>query len=165
MQTVDVRRADLNNAADQAAILTMLDAYSSDPMGDGKPLDSAVRARLIEGLRTFPTTRVLLAWLDGNPVGVAVCFIGFSTFRAQPLINIHDLAVLPGYRGAGIGKQLLAAVEAMARELGCCKITLEVLENNHMARAAYAKAGFAPVTYDPAAGSALFLARPLWSVT
>ena len=39
---------------------------------------------------------------------------------------------------------LFAAIEQRARELGCCKLTLEVLENNHRARRVYAAAGFAP---------------------
>ena len=46
-----------------------------------------------------------------NPVGAAVCFIGFSTFAAKPLINIHDFVVLPAARGKGVGRRLLEAVE------------------------------------------------------
>ena len=36
-----------------------------------------------------------------KPVGLATTFEGFSTFAAKPLINIHDIAVLPDYRGRG----------------------------------------------------------------
>ena len=69
----------------------MVDAYSRDAMGDGKPLDQDVRAQLIPGLRRHPTTLIFLAFDGDQPVGAAVCFIGFSTFAAKPLINIHDL--------------------------------------------------------------------------
>ena len=94
-------------------------------------------------------------------MGIAVCFREIPTFAARPLINIHDLAVVPSHRSNGIGRQLLDAVEAKARGLDCCKVTLEVLENNDRARQAYEAAEFAPVVYEPAAGTALFLAKPL----
>ena len=48
-----------------------------------------------------------------------------------------------------------------ARQLGCCKLTLEVLSNNRRALAAYERAGFAPYVLDPAAGQALFLQKLL----
>jgi len=81
--------------------------------------------------------------IDGDrPVGAAICFIGFSTFAAKLLINIHDFVVLPASRGKGVGRRLLDAVEGKARELGCCKLTLEVMDNNHHALRMYQAAGF-----------------------
>jgi ribosomal protein S18 acetylase RimI-like enzyme len=94
-------------------------------------------------------------------IGIAVCFIGFSTFAARPLINVHDLAVLPAYRRCGAGRMLLAAVERKARTLGCCKVTLEVLENNRRAMKVYRAAGYAQATYTQEAGGALFYAKHL----
>jgi RimJ/RimL family protein N-acetyltransferase len=38
--------------------------------------------------------------------------------------------------------QLLSAVEQLGREINCCRITLEVLENNHRARRVYQQFGF-----------------------
>ena len=55
----------------------------------------------------------------------------------------------------------VALLDHCARELGCCKLTLEVLSNNARAVAAYQRAGFAPYVLDPAAGYALFLQKPL----
>jgi ribosomal protein S18 acetylase RimI-like enzyme len=72
--------------------------------------------------------------------GVATCFEGFSTFACQPLLNIHDVAVHPAHRGQGIGKQLLAGGSPGSC---CCKLTLEVLEGNKVAQAAYRASGFA----------------------
>jgi len=45
-------------------------------------------------------------------------------------------------RGLGIGGMLLERVEAKARELNCCRITLEVREDNRVARSLYRKVGF-----------------------
>ena len=159
--SVHIRLADLNDSADQAATLEMIDAYARDPMGNGAPLPPDVRDRLIAGLRTHPTTLVFLAFVATSPVGVAVCFLGFSTFAAKPLINIHDLSVLPRHRGTGIGRALLQAVEAEARSRGCCKLTLEVLDENHRARRAYAAAGFGAPVYKGDEQKTLFLSKPL----
>jgi GNAT superfamily N-acetyltransferase len=158
---VSVREADLDCVVHQQAVLELLDAYAVDPMGDDKPLLPDVRARLIAGLRRHPTTLIFLAWLDGRAVGIAVCFLGFSTFRARSLINIHDLAVLPAYRGRRIGSRLLEAVADEARQLRCCKLTLEVQEKNHRARRLYEAAGFAQAHYHEDVGGSLFYAKPL----
>jgi len=142
MSEVSVIEADLNDPRHQTAVVQLINAYARDPMGDGRDLPAAVRDRLISGLRRHPTTLVLLAFDDATPVGIAVCFVGFSTFAARPLINIHDLAVIPDHRGRGVGRLLLEGVEARARELGCCKLTLEVREDNHRAQRLYQGFGF-----------------------
>jgi ribosomal protein S18 acetylase RimI-like enzyme len=157
---VNIRPADLQDAADAAAVVMLLDAYATDPRGGGEPLTAAVRDRLIPGLQGHPTTRVWLAFDDTRPAGVCVAFTGFSTFHARPLLNIHDLAVLPGLRGRGIGRALLAAAEAGAIASGCCKLTLEVQEDNVPARGLYEGFGFRDVTFG-ASGPTRFLGKAL----
>ena len=97
----------------------------------------------------------------GHAVGIAVCFVGFSTFRARRLLNLHDLAVVPEARGRGVGRRLLAAVEARARELSCCKLTLEVKEGNARARSLYASAGFGDFAPGREQTRTLFLEKVL----
>jgi GNAT superfamily N-acetyltransferase len=158
---IRIVEADLSLSAHQQAVLAMVDAYSRDPMGDGKPLDQDVRAQLIPGLRRHPTTLIFLAFDSDQPIGAAVCFIGFSSFAAKPLINIHDFVVLPTSRGKNIGRRLLEAVEAKARELGCCKLTLEVMDKNHQAVRMYQAAGFERYALQEEAGAAIFMSKPL----
>jgi GNAT superfamily N-acetyltransferase len=130
-------------------------------MGNGAPLAAPVLERLIPGLRNHPTTFVLLAYAAAEAVGIATCFLGFSTFHARPLLNLHDLAVAPAHRRHGIATRLLAAVEQKARALGCCRLTLEVQENNSPARRTYARAGFSQMVYQDSAGGALFYVKAL----
>ena len=158
---MEIVEADLARPAHQQAVLALTDAYARDAMGNGAPLPADVLTRLVPTLRAHPTTMIFLAYADGEPIGIATCFLGLSTFAARPLLNVHDLAVLPPHRGRGIARQLLAAAEEKARALGCCKLTLEVQENNHGARRVYARAGFAQNVYQEAAGGALFYAKPL----
>jgi GNAT superfamily N-acetyltransferase len=162
--SLSIIEADLARPEHAAAVLAMLDAYSADPMGDGHPLSAKARAGVIAGLRAHPTTLVLLAFHDAAPSGVAgmaTCFRGFSTFAAKPLINVHDFYVVPELRGRGVGRALLAAVERKARESGCCKLTLEVLENNTPARRLYESCGFVQAQHTEEAGPALFMWRLL----
>ncbi len=139
-----IRPAGLDTPADADAVVALLDAYASDPMGSGAPLPDAVKARLVTALRAVPNHLILLAFDEGRAVGIAVCFQGLSTFRARLLLNIHDLAVLPSHRGRGVGRALLSAVEAEARARGCCKLTLEVREDNPVAAGLYRGLGFGP---------------------
>lgn len=158
--TFHVRRADLDHAEDAAAIVRLLDAYSRDPRGGGDPLPDEVRARLVPGLRAHPMARVWLAFDDGRAVGVCVGFIGFSTFRALPLLNLHDVAVLREARGRGAGRALLAAAAAGAAAEGCCKLTLEVQDDNHPAMGLYRSCGFEDVRYGDS-GPTRFLSKAL----
>jgi ribosomal protein S18 acetylase RimI-like enzyme len=157
MDRVIVVDADLDIPRHQEAVVALVSAYARDPFGQARDLPEDVRSALIAGLRAHPTTLVALAFDGGRPVGIAVCFVGFSTFAARPLINIHDLAVLPGSRGRGVGRRLLQHVEMRARERGCCKITLEVLDRNEVALRLYRAFGFG----DGGGGRTWFLQKRL----
>ena len=159
--SVTVEMADYANPRDAADLVMLLDAYASDPMGGGEPLCDGARAAVVPGLAATPGAFSLIARLDGEPVGLANCFSGFSTFAAQPLINVHDLAVLPGYRGRGIGGALLRAVEAEANRRGASKVTLEVLSGNERAKSLYLALGYGDYQLDPEAGHALLWQKKL----
>ncbi|HEV7280803.1 MAG TPA: GNAT family N-acetyltransferase [Pirellulaceae bacterium] len=145
--SLSVRPADLANPADAESVVAMLDAYARDPLGMSAPLPDEIRSVLIDRLQEVRHW-IGLAWLAERPVGVAICFFGFSTFRARPLLNLHDFAVVPEARGLGVGKTLMDAVLAAAKEHGCCKVTLEVRSDNGRAKRLYAAAGFSPLDTD-----------------
>ena len=156
-----VTALDLADPVQTGAFLELLEHYARDPMGGGAGLAPDVKRRLIGELQGVAHFHGALAWRNSEALGLINCFVGFSTFAARPLLNIHDIVVRDGQRGGGIGQALLAWAENRARELGCCKLTLEVLSNNQRALAAYQRAGFAPYVLDPAAGQALFLQKGL----
>ncbi|AUL46388.1 GNAT family N-acetyltransferase [Bordetella trematum] len=158
---ISVTQADLHNPDDGQAILTLLDEYARDPMGGGAPVDPAVRARLIDELAKRPTARVLIARDEAGPAGLAITFEGFSTFAGKPLLNLHDFMVSARCRGQGVGLRLLAALDELARSLGCCKLTLEVLEGNEAARRLYRKAGYEGYALQAEHGQAHFWQKKL----
>jgi len=161
--SLHVLPVDYNQPAHREALVMLLDAYARDPMGGGEGLSQDVKVRLCDELARRPQAFSFIAWEgSGAPtqaVGLINCLEGYSTFKAKPLMNIHDVAVLPSHRGAGVAQVLLAAAEQLARQRGCCKLTLEVLTGNQRALSSYLRFGFAPYALDPAAGQASFMQK------
>lgn len=158
---VEVLRADYADPIHAAAVVGLLDAYARDPMGGNHPLSAAVCEGLIPALAARSDALSVLGFVDGVPAGLVNVFEGFSTFKCAPLFNVHDVAVLAEFRGLGLARRMLALVEAIAVERGCCKLTLEVLEGNHPAKALYRSLGFAGYALDPEMGQAQFWEKPL----
>ncbi|MGO9452075.1 MAG: N-acetyltransferase family protein [Candidatus Binataceae bacterium] len=141
-EVIRIVDANLADPAQGAALVELLDHYMRDPMEGGEPPSERVKRDLVPGLRRHPACYAYLAYRGDRPVGFAICFLGFSTFNARPLINIHDIFVESSLRGQGIGKKMLDRVEAKARSMNGCGLTLEVREDNHRARGLYRKFGF-----------------------
>lgn len=148
--------ADLSLQEHADATVWLLNEYAKDDMGGGTGLTEFTQQNLIAELKMRPTIHVILAFVDENPAGLALCIEGFSSFECKPLLNIHDLVVSPAHRGRGLSKRLLGKVEETAIELGCCKLTLEVLEGNHVAQSAYRAFGFDGYELRPETGKAMF---------
>jgi len=159
MSTLKVQRVDYLNAHHAQALVSLLDAYAQDPMGGGEALKPEATARLCTDMARIAGAASFIAWLEDKPIGLINCFEGYSTFKAQPLLNVHDIAVLDGHRGQGVGQALLQAAEAHARSRGCCKLTLEVLSGNAPAMGSYKRFGFEQYELDPAAGQAQFMQK------
>lgn len=156
---VDILRADYTDPRHRSAIPYLLNAYAKGLLGFKKNIKGHVLDELVPGLERTQNALVLLVRTDRDYVGMAICFLGFSTFHAKPLINIHDFMVLEDFRKQGIGRALLGKIETIARDMGCCKITLEVQENNTTARKLYRSSGFKDTFLDQEAGDQLFMTK------
>ena len=75
------------------------------------------------------------------PVGFAVYFFTYSTFLGRPNLYIEDLFVLPGERGRGAGRALLAALARIAVSRGCGRMEWAVLAWNRPAIRFYRRLG------------------------
>lgn len=156
---IEIDHVDYHDSRHAGALIQLLDAYARDPMGGAHPLSDYAKQNLVQKLAQRPAAFSVLAFVDGQPAGLVNCFEGFSTFACQPLVNIHDVVVLPEYRGQQIGQLMLECVEQIALERGCCKLTLEVLQENVAAQKLYRKFGFADYQLAAAGGNALFLQK------
>lgn len=141
-ESLHVVKCDLKKEAHREAVINLLNEYMKDPMGGGKSMPEDIKERLTDELAAHPAHFILFACAGDQYIGIAACFIGFSTFQAKKLVNVHDLAVLPAFRNRGVGRLLLRGIEDEARRLDCCKITLEVRKDNLHAQALYQNEGF-----------------------
>jgi ribosomal protein S18 acetylase RimI-like enzyme len=154
-----VKKVDYLNPTDAATLLVLLDMYAQDPMGGSEALDEHVKARLCTDLANHPGAVSWIAYVDQKPAGLLNAFMGYSTFKARPLMNVHDIAVDPTFRGQGVGQALLNALETYAVQSGCCKLTLEVLSGNHVAKRSYQHFGFEQYALSALTGQALFMQK------
>lgn len=88
-----------------------------------------------------PVAEARVAEVDAVVVGYALFFTNFSTFLAQPGLYLEDLYVKPAFRGAGIGKALLADLAALARARDYGRFEWSVLDWNTHAIRFYEKMG------------------------
>ena len=158
---MNIIEADFSDPVHSEAIIKLLNDYALDPMGGGKELSDFVKTSLTKELQKRDGAHAILAFIDGEAAGLLISFEGFSTFACRPLINIHDIVVTSRHRGKGLAKKMLQMLEEIALGLGCCKLTLEVLEGNSAAQAAYKSFGFAGYELDPEVGKAMFWEKKL----
>jgi GNAT superfamily N-acetyltransferase len=92
-----------------------------------------------------PAAEAVVAEVEGEPVGFALWFSTFSTFRGQPGLYLEDIFVKPSCRGLGIGKALLAAVARQAIDRGCGRLEWSVLDWNAPAIGFYRALGAQPM--------------------
>ena len=88
-----------------------------------------------------PDAEVIIAELDGEPVGFALFFHNYSTFLARRRLYLEDLFVKPVARGRGVGRALLARLAAVAVERDCGRLEWSVLDWNEDAIRFYRSVG------------------------
>ena len=88
-----------------------------------------------------PAAEVVIAELEGIPVGFALFFQNFSTFLGRPGLFLEDLYVQPQARGKGIGRALLVHLARLAVERGAGRLDWNVLDWNVPAIGFYQRLG------------------------
>ena len=135
-------QVDLKNEEHCAAVVDLLNDYMLDDMGIGEEMPHGLGEKIISGLMRHKSYIGFLVDVGGRFAALANCNLNFSTWKAKPLINIHDFIVSPDFRNRGVGLFLLKAIEDYAIEKGYCRINLEVRHDNYKAQNLYKKAGF-----------------------
>lgn len=92
-----------------------------------------------------PAAEVIIASVDGEPMGFALFFHNYSTFLAQRGVYLEDLFVKPEARGRGVGYALLSALARIALERDCGRLEWAVLDWNELAIDFYKRIGARPL--------------------
>jgi GNAT superfamily N-acetyltransferase len=134
---LQIRAAVVQDAACILRFIRALAEYEREP--DAVEVDEATLAHQLAAQP--PPFECLLAELDAEPVGFALFFHTYSTWRGKRGIWLEDLFVLPEARRRGVGAALLRRVAALALERDCARFEWSVLEWNTPAIAFYRSFG------------------------
>ncbi len=154
MSVIDVREATVDDVTLILSLIRELAEYER-LSHEVVATEEALRESLF-GERRY--AEVLIAEHDGVPAGFALFFHNFSTFLGKPGIYLEDLYVRPEFRGAGIGKKLLARLAKLAVTRDCGRLEWWVLDWNEPSIVFYKKLGAEPMddwTVYRVTGSAL----------
>lgn len=126
-----------------------MDTWAIEPLSSPSQIDDILAVE--EASFTSPWTREMyLAELNNK--GVSYFYlakaasgevVGFCSFwHVLEELHINNLAVLPAYRRAHMGTELLTRVLEDGAKLGARRATLEVRRSNEAAQKLYEKFGF-----------------------
>jgi GNAT superfamily N-acetyltransferase len=133
---------DFNQLSHQKAFTHLMNCYRTDPMGGVAEMTGDEAKKIIKDLQCHPTYSGFFVKSGDEFVGLANCFTNYSTFKAKPLLNIHDFIVSPQWRGKKAAEFLLNEMSKCLKDKGYCRINLEVRDDNPRAMALYKRVGF-----------------------
>lgn len=124
--SVTVRLATPADAQVILAFIEGLALYEREP--DAVQTDATIIAGQLA--EEPPPFECLLRFDDDEPVGFALFFHNYSTWRGRRGLYLEDLFVPPEHRGRGHGLALFRAVAAIAVQRGCPRMEWSVLDWN-----------------------------------
>ncbi|WP_127555839.1 GNAT family N-acetyltransferase [Saccharospirillum alexandrii] len=136
---MELREIDRTSRSDISLLSTLFKEYAAEVKPDMSPT-------VAEELATIPCFRGFMAFDDGKPIAFCVCYETYSTYRSKYVWNLHDVMVSRSARGLGAGRALLEWVLAEAKTANVAKVTLEVEDDNAVAKSLYASLGFQDFT-------------------
>lgn len=149
-----IRRAGVEDAAEIARLLHDFNAEFDEPTPSVSVLTEYSRRLLEDG-----EMAVLLA--GAGPDAIALLRFRPSVWTGKQEAHLQELYVVPALRGRGIGRALLEATIATAREAGATGIDLNTGETDTAARALYESIGFTNREGSPDGPSMLFYEREI----
>jgi GNAT superfamily N-acetyltransferase len=132
---IKVRRAAPSDAADVARLLHDFNTEFDDPTPDVPTLAGRVGEMLAAG-------EIVVLLAGDGPDGIAQFRFLRSIWSDALDVYLEEFYVVPVRRGQGIGRALLEATMATAREGGAARIDLNTGETDAAARALYESVGF-----------------------
>jgi len=135
---MNIRRAERSDLP----VIEKLAMELIESMDDTEGIDTD---RVLENCRSLLSdvdSYLLVAETDGTVVGFINFTIRRTLLHSGPSGLIDELVVTRGYRGKGIGGQLIRAAVEQCKQLGCCEVEVTTEFTNADARRFYRKCGF-----------------------
>ncbi len=142
-QTIRIRPATPDDRAFVLGLLPRMASFELPPWrtpdeiiaGDFRPLEAWFE-------NPPPAEALLVAEIDGRPVGYSYLVVHTDFFTEQPHAHVSVLAVAKEAEGRGVGSALIEASTAWAVARGDDRITLNVFDSNRRAQALYERHGY-----------------------
>jgi len=133
----------LANPAEADVVAALLSQFR-DWMGRASPADDRIRSG-VEHLIADPSTEYLLGAAETGAPATGVCQLRYryGIWHSATDCWLEDLYVNDATRRSGLGRALVQAAAARARERDCARVELDVSESNPPALALYEALGFA----------------------
>jgi ribosomal protein S18 acetylase RimI-like enzyme len=128
-------------SADDAKVIRSLVIELAVAMDELDKVSSSIKDFRDALSGTDPAIHGLLVEQDGKPVGMAIFYLTFSTWRGSRGVYLQDIYLHPNVRGTGAGKQLLAKVVAWAIDRDADHLRLSVDSDNTNAQLFYESIG------------------------
>jgi GNAT superfamily N-acetyltransferase len=126
MSNIEVRFAEPADAGVVLQFIRELAVYEKAPVAVVATEDDLCR----HGFGPERQFEAILAFLDGEPAGLAVFHPRFSTWLGRPGMYLEDLYVTETARRHGVGRRLITRLAAIAIERGWARIDFQVLDWN-----------------------------------
>jgi GNAT superfamily N-acetyltransferase len=121
-----IRAAQPHDVGTILKLIRGLAEYEHEPQAAEATEEDLLR----DGFGAHPKFHCVIAECEGAPVGFALYFYNYSTWKGRPGIYLEDIFVWPEYRGKGIGKALLLHVARTAVAEKCGRYEWQVLDWN-----------------------------------
>lgn len=137
MSSLRICRERLESANAQALIAAL-----NAELSERYPEDDSANHFRLDGHEVAPGRGTfLVAYDESVPIGC-----GAVRRIDEGVAELKRMYVAPAMRGRGVGRALLAALEAEARQLGVTRLVLETGPRQPEAIALYEREGFVPIT-------------------
>lgn len=128
-------------AADAAVVADLFHATNAHYFGDRAPAPAALARLVRERVLSEPGCEVMLAELDGKPVGYASFAVLYPAYPLGGALFMKDLFVLAEARSAGVGEALMHRMAREAVERGCVRFDWSAETENTAALRFYDRLG------------------------
>lgn len=113
----------------------------AESMGAAPKMHSGVEDIATALSSDSPAIHALVAENDGAPLGMAVFFLTYSTWRGSRGVYLQDIYVAENARDSGLGRSLIQQVAAWAMAHGADHLRLSVDRDNTAASSFYENLG------------------------
>ena len=134
--SVVVRKATKEDMPDVLELIKELAVFEKQPNAVQIDIDTLVT----EGFGSQPLFTCFVSLIEGQIVGMALCYFRFSTWKGRS-VHLEDLIVKESKRGQGVGMALYKSVMEYAASFNVKRVEWVVLGWNAQAIKFYEKTG------------------------